>query len=68
MYEEHHAHKILTDLLESRGFDVKRGAFDIPTAFKATYLPRDVAVSGVQRRSTLNTMPSRISVMPVDIT
>lgn len=46
MYEEHHAHKILTDLLESRGFDVKRGAFDIPTAFKATYLPRDVAVSG----------------------
>lgn len=39
MYEEHHAHKILTDLLEARGFDVERGAFGIPTAFRATYGP-----------------------------
>lgn len=34
-YEEHHAHAILTDYLEARGFAVERGAYGLATAFKA---------------------------------
>ncbi len=35
-FEEHHAHHVLTDLLEKYGFKVER-SFKLPTAFKATY-------------------------------
>ncbi|XP_030840445.1 peptidase M20 domain-containing protein 2 [Strongylocentrotus purpuratus] len=35
-YEEHHAHKILTDYLEKKGFEVTRN-YHLDTAFKATY-------------------------------
>jgi amidohydrolase len=35
-YEEHHAHDLLCDALESGGMQVERGAFDLPTAFRAT--------------------------------
>ncbi|XP_030838263.1 peptidase M20 domain-containing protein 2-like [Strongylocentrotus purpuratus] len=35
-YEEHHAHKILTDYLEKEGFEVTRN-YHLETAFKATY-------------------------------
>lgn len=34
-FEEHHAHKVLTDYLDSEGFEVVRGAYTMPTAFKA---------------------------------
>ena len=34
-FEEHHAHAVLTDHLESAGFSVERGAFELPTAFQA---------------------------------
>ncbi|KAJ6447307.1 amidohydrolase [Purpureocillium lavendulum] len=37
LFQEHHAHQILTDFLEGRGFDVQRHAFGLETAFKATY-------------------------------
>ena len=36
-YEEHKAHSLLTDYLESKGFTVERGFCGIPTAFKATF-------------------------------
>jgi amidohydrolase len=32
-FEEHHAHDLLTDLLEAEGLDVQRGAYGLPTAF-----------------------------------
>lgn len=32
-YEEHHAHRVLTDALERAGLEVERGAFGMPTAF-----------------------------------
>nr|XP_054763398.1 xaa-Arg dipeptidase-like [Lytechinus pictus] len=35
-YNEHHAHKILTDYLEKEGFEVTRN-YHLQTAFKATY-------------------------------
>ena len=35
-YEEEHAHEVLTAFLEARGFAVERGAFGLPTAFRAT--------------------------------
>jgi amidohydrolase len=35
-YEEHHAHDLLCEALESAGLDVQRGAYDLPTAFRAT--------------------------------
>lgn len=35
-YEEHLAHKLLTDYLENQGFKVQR-AFHLPTAFSAEY-------------------------------
>jgi amidohydrolase len=35
-YEEHFAHDLLCDALESSGLAVTRGAYDIPTAFRAT--------------------------------
>jgi amidohydrolase len=35
-YEEQFAHDLLCDALESSGLDVTRGAYDIPTAFRAT--------------------------------
>ncbi len=35
-YEEHKAHALLTDYLESKGFEVTRQYCGIPTAFKAT--------------------------------
>jgi amidohydrolase len=34
-FEEHHAHEVLTDFLEARGFAVERGAYGMETAFKA---------------------------------
>ncbi|BEJ00189.1 hypothetical protein CcaverHIS631_0500460 [Cutaneotrichosporon cavernicola] len=36
-YAEVGAHKRLTDLLESEGFEVERGYKDLPTAFRAVY-------------------------------
>jgi Xaa-Arg dipeptidase len=35
-YEEVHAHEVLTAFLEERGFQVERGAYGLPTAFRAT--------------------------------
>ena len=35
-FEEFHAHKVLTDFLESEGFTVERGYCEIETAFRAT--------------------------------
>ncbi len=34
-FQEHHAHGLLTDYLESKGFEVTRGAYEMPTAFQA---------------------------------
>lgn len=34
-FEEHHAHDVLTSLLERAGFRVERGAYGLPTAFAA---------------------------------
>jgi amidohydrolase len=34
-FEEHHAHRVLTDYLEGKGFHVQRGAFEMATAFQA---------------------------------
>lgn len=34
-FEEHHAHEVLTGILEDEGVDVVRGAYDMPTAFDA---------------------------------
>ena len=36
-YEEHHAHAVLTDYLAAQGFAVERGAYGLPTAFKAVF-------------------------------
>ena len=35
MWEEHHAHDVLTGFLEDQGMDVERGAYGLPTAFRA---------------------------------
>jgi len=34
-FEEHHAHEVLTGILEDQGLEVERGACDLPTAFRA---------------------------------
>ncbi len=34
-YEEHIAHRLLTDYLEEKGFTVERGYCNLPTAFRA---------------------------------
>ncbi|MEO8540424.1 MAG: M20 family metallopeptidase [bacterium] len=34
-FEEHRAHQVLTDFLDGEGFEVVRGAYTMPTAFKA---------------------------------
>jgi amidohydrolase len=34
-FEEHHAHALLTVFLEEQGFLVRRGAYEVPTAFEA---------------------------------
>ncbi len=34
-FEEHHAHQVLTDYLDGEGFEVVRGAYTMPTAFRA---------------------------------
>jgi len=34
-FEEHHAHALLTDFLETRGFEVNRAAYGMDTAFRA---------------------------------
>lgn len=34
-FEEHHAHRLLTDYLASKGFEVTRGAYEMQTAFQA---------------------------------
>lgn len=34
-FEEHHAHRVLTDLLDAHGFAVERGAYGVETAFRA---------------------------------
>lgn len=36
-WNEHHAHDVLTDLMEKKGFRVERHAYGMPTAWKATY-------------------------------
>lgn len=46
-FEEHFAHAVLTNYLESHGFEVTRGAFGMPTAFSA------VAGSGSPRVAIL---------------
>jgi amidohydrolase len=35
-FEERHAHALLTKFLDDAGFRVERGAYDLPTAFRAT--------------------------------
>jgi amidohydrolase len=40
-FEEHHAHSVLTGILEDQGLEVERGACGLPTAFRA-----DVGVEG----------------------
>ena len=40
-FEEHHAHEVLTGVLEDGGFTVTRHAFDLPTAFEASVGPTD---------------------------
>lgn len=35
--EEHHAHKVLTDYLEKKGFQVTRHTYGMKTAFVAEY-------------------------------
>jgi amidohydrolase len=34
-FEEHHAHDLLTSILEDSGLETERGAFGVPTAFQA---------------------------------
>ena len=34
-FDERHAHEVLTDAIASAGLDVERGAFGLPTAFRA---------------------------------
>lgn len=34
-FEEHHAHELLTGVIEDEGWTVARGAYDLPTAFDA---------------------------------
>ncbi len=34
-FDEHHAHRLLTDYLDRQGFHVERGAYGMDTAFKA---------------------------------
>jgi amidohydrolase len=34
-FDEHHAHDVLTGVLDDNGIDVERGAYDMPTAFDA---------------------------------
>ncbi|MCZ2111421.1 MAG: M20 family metallopeptidase [Dehalococcoidia bacterium] len=36
-FEEHHAHRVLTSYLGEAGFEVECGAFEMPTAFRATF-------------------------------
>jgi amidohydrolase len=36
-YQEVHAHEVLTNFLEQRGFAMQRGAHGLPTAFRATF-------------------------------
>jgi metal-dependent amidase/aminoacylase/carboxypeptidase family protein len=36
-WQEHHAHDVLTDFMESKGFHVERHAYGFETAWKATY-------------------------------
>src|SRR5262249_24685314 len=35
-FEEHHAHELLPSVLADGGLDTERGAYDVPTAFRAT--------------------------------
>jgi amidohydrolase len=35
-FEEHHAHELLSSILEDSGLDTERAAFGIPTAFRAS--------------------------------
>ncbi len=36
-FEEEHAHEVLTRFLEQAGFEVERSAYELPTAFRATF-------------------------------
>ncbi len=36
-WEEHHTHDVLTDLMETRGFQVVRHAYGLATAWSASY-------------------------------
>lgn len=38
-FEETFAHETLTRCFESHGFEVERGAYGLPTAFRASYGP-----------------------------
>ncbi|MFD6127677.1 M20/M25/M40 family metallo-hydrolase, partial [Streptomyces hydrogenans] len=44
-YEEHRAARRITDLVERAGFDVTRGAYGLPTAFRATVGTGDLVVA-----------------------
>ncbi|MEU2235013.1 M20 family metallopeptidase [Streptomyces vietnamensis] len=44
-YEEHRAARRITDLVERAGFDVTRGAYGLPTAFRATAGTGDLVVA-----------------------
>ena len=44
-FQEYKAHKLLTDFLESKGFQVERGYCSLPTAFKSELGNKDNGVS-----------------------
>lgn len=44
-FEEHHAHAALTTFLEAEGFEVERGACEMPTAFRAVTGSGDPAIA-----------------------
>ncbi|AJF68776.1 M20 family metallopeptidase [Streptomyces vietnamensis] len=44
-YEEHRAARRITDLVKRAGFDVTRGAYGLPTAFRATAGTGDLVVA-----------------------
>ena len=44
-FQEYKAHKLLTDFLESKGFQVERGYCSLPTAFKSELGNKDNSVS-----------------------
>ncbi|MFB7936145.1 amidohydrolase, partial [Streptomyces sp. NPDC056049] len=43
-YEEHRAARRITDLVEAAGFETERGAYGLPTAFRATAGSGDLVI------------------------